>query len=82
MKYFKGTTFPKFVLYSAHAEEMYPLLSAFDHLLITEAPPASAIFIEFYTEDASGADMVRIVYKDTPATETVLLGSAMTIKKF
>jgi len=78
MKYFKGTVFPKFVFYSAHAEEMYPLLSAFDHLLITEAPPASAVFIEFYTED-TGAEMVRSVYKDTPESETELLGSAMPL---
>ena len=61
MEYFDGTVFPKFILYSAHAETVYPLLAAFEHILATEAPPASAIFVDFYTVD--GEDRVRVVFK-------------------
>ena len=60
-EYFKGTQMPKFVFYSAHAEEMYPLLAALDHLLMTEAPPASAVFLDFFT-DSQGQDKVQVVF--------------------
>jgi hypothetical protein len=64
MEYFDGTVFPKFILYSAHAETVYPLLAAFEHFLATEAPPASAIFLDFFT--VNGEDKVRILFKQNP----------------
>lgn len=71
---------PKFVFYSAHAEEIYPLLSAFDHLLITEAPPASAVFLEFYEENDQ--DKVQILFKENATSSVELLGGEMLVTEF
>jgi len=48
------------------------MLLAFDHKLMAEAPPASAIFFEFYTRDDT-EERVRILYKPDPDTDVPLL---------
>jgi len=66
-KYFDGSTFPKFVFYSSHAEYVYPTLRAFGLSLMTEAPPASAIFLEYYSVD--DFDRVRLLFKSEMMSE-------------
>ena len=58
-------------MYSAHAETVYPLLRAFKNPLITEAPPASAIFLDFFT--LNGEERVRTVFKPSVDEEVILL---------
>lgn len=80
MEYFNGSVFPKFVMYSAHAETVYPLLKAFDHILVTEVPPASAIFLEYFERD--NEDRVRALFKPDPLQEVELLGGDMSLEDF
>lgn len=61
-EYFDGTVFPKFIFYSAHSETVYPYLQALVYpLLMEDAQPATALFVEFY-ETWNGAMSVRAFY--------------------
>jgi hypothetical protein len=62
MEYFDGTEFPKFIFYSAHSESVYPFLqSLFYPVMMADAQPATAAFVEYYEVD--GEDFVRVFYK-------------------
>ena len=39
---------PKFILYSAHAETVAPILHAFDSALLETPQPAAMVFVNFY----------------------------------
>ena len=59
-KYFTGETFPKFMLFSAHSETVYPFLQAmFDVAPMEDTKPADAFFMEFFTDNTSNTEMVR-----------------------
>ena len=80
-KYFEGTSFPKFVFYSSHAEYVYPTLRAFGLSLMTEAPPASAIFLEYYSID--DLDRVRLLFKfDMESEQQPLTLSDLALTEF
>jgi len=55
--------FPKFIMYSGHAETLAPLLAGFGKLKYTVVtpPPASALFLEFYREE--GQIYVTVYYR-------------------
>lgn len=56
---------PKFVFFSAHAENLSPLLIALNSSLDMQPPPASAVFFKFYKcESCPEAErhQVRVVY--------------------
>ena len=57
------TTFPKFVLYSAHAETLAPLMIAFKTGRAHRCDPGSAIFLEFY--ERAGHNYVRSYFKES-----------------
>lgn len=79
-EYFKGDVFPKFVLFSSHAEYIVPMLTAFGLESLNNAPPASAIFWDFYSlEDV---DYVRVVFKPDSEAEVQLLTEGMTLQQF
>ena len=44
------TSMPKFVLYSAHAETMAPILHALQHPQLVTPPPASMVLINYYQD--------------------------------
>ena len=50
-KYFQGDSFPKFILYSAHSETLFPFLQAFGVHQMEDPPAGSAIFFEWFKED-------------------------------
>ena len=55
------TIFPKFILYSTHAEEIAPLLHALDNpLLLHDPPPASAVYVEYFEKTRDGASELRV----------------------
>lgn len=57
------------------------MLHAFGHRLITEAPPASAIFLDFFT--LQGEDRVRVLFKTDAESEDVLFSDMnMTLGEF
>ena len=43
-----STPMPKFILYSAHAETVAPILHAFDSPLLETPQPAAMVFVNFY----------------------------------
>ena len=65
-QYFKPdehTTFPKFILYSSHAEEVAPLLHALDNPLLVDPNAASAVYVEYF-ETANKEMRVRVLFND------------------
>lgn len=54
------TTFPKFILYSTHAEEVAPLLHALDNPLLLDPPPASAVYVEYFESTREGEPALRV----------------------
>ena len=42
------SSFPKFILFSGHAESLCPLLHAFKNSLLVDPDAASSIYIEYY----------------------------------
>ena len=67
-RYFKKPhthPFPKFIMFSGHAETLAPLLSAFGRIefSVKRPRPGSALFLEFYREE--GQINVRVYYKAT-----------------
>ena len=65
-QYFKAdehSVFPKFILYSSHAEEVAPLLHALENPLLVDPSPASAVFVEYF-ESAQGDLRVRVLFND------------------
>ena len=62
MEYFDGNQFPKFIFYSAHAESVFPFLQSLMYpVMMVDAQPATAAFIEYY--EVNGADFVRVYFK-------------------
>ena len=62
-QYFKPdehTMFPKFILYSSHAEEIAPLLHVLENPLLVNPAPASAVFVEYF-ETSRGELRVRVL---------------------
>jgi len=83
--YFNGTVFPKFALYSAHAETVHPLLVALGMSTIGEVPEASGIFIDYFTNTNTGEDRVRAIFRPDPLSadkEEVLLGGDLSLTDF
>ena len=55
MHYFNMTgrvqeSMPKFVLFSAHAETVAPILHAFNHPLLLTPDPASMVLVNYYED--------------------------------
>ena len=52
MKYFSkstdATSMPKFVLYSAHAETVAPILHALKHPLLLNPEPSAMVLVNYY----------------------------------
>lgn len=52
---------PKFIFYSAHSETVYPYLQSLTYpLMMKDAEPATAVFVEFYS--LYSYDFVRVYY--------------------
>lgn len=49
-----ATAMPKFVLYSAHAETIAPILHAFESPLLLNPTPASMVLVNFYADQHEG----------------------------
>jgi len=68
-EYFDGSVFPKFIFYSAHSETVYPYLQSLVYpLMMKDAQPATALFIEFY-ESWNGSMFVRAYYNMAEAQD-------------
>ena len=70
MKYFDGTTFPKFIYYSGHSETIYPFLNTFGYNPMEDPQAASAMFIEFFSENF--VEYVRVIFKPNPTEEIII----------
>ena len=79
-RYFNQQNFPKFIMYSGHAETLAPLLAAFGKYGYTVHRPraGSALFLEFYREDEQ--IYVLVYYKESVSEEKVI--DTMTIEEF
>jgi len=83
MEYFNGDVFPKFVLYSAHAETVHPLVQALGFKTVAEVPAASALFVEFFTTGMDDYEQkVRLLFKPNPQDEVTLLEGDLSLDEF
>lgn len=69
-KYFDGSEFPKFILFSAHSSLAYEALRIFNLKMIEHSQPASALFLEFFEVD--GEDRVRVFFKEDPSSDNLV----------
>ena len=79
MSYFnrtgEATAMPKFVLYSAHAETVAPILHALQNPQLVTPPPASMVLVNYYLDTECAAstddDCLRVVGSYVPHLRTM-----------
>lgn len=64
---------PKFILYSAHMETVFPMLQGFGKWRMEGVEPGAGLFVEYFkrindTSDESSEDFVRLYYKSLTTT--------------